>query len=55
MPDDSHGRGIASSIQTLVIDPINRQLETMLNSVTLDDLRRNYLDYTEYHQGMYYI
>ena len=55
VPDDSHGGGIASSIQTLVIDPINRQLETMLNSVTLDDLRRNYLDYTEYHQGMYYI
>lgn len=55
VPDDSHGGGIASSIQTLVIDPINSQLETTLNSVTLEDLKKNYLDYTEYYQGMYYI
>ena len=45
MPDDSHGRGIAVSIQQLVIDKINVQMERVLKNITLDDLRKNYLDY----------
>ena len=44
MPDDSHGRGIAVSIQQLVIDKINVQMERVLKNITLDDLRKNYLD-----------
>ncbi len=55
MPDDSHGRGIAVSIQQLVIDKINVQMEQVLKNITLDDLRKNYLDYKEYNQDMYYI
>lgn len=55
MPEDSHGRGVAVSIQKLVINQINEQLEQLLTSVTLDDLRRSYLDYKEYNSDMYYI
>ena len=55
VPEDSHGRGIAVSIQKIVIDQINRQLEETLKSITLDDLRKNYLDYKENDQDMYYI
>ena len=55
MPDDSHGRGIAVSIQQLVIDKITVQMERVLKNITLDDLRKNYLDYKEYNQDMYYI
>lgn len=55
MPEDSHGRGIAVSIQELVIDRINSQLDQILKNITLDELRRNYLDYKENDQDMYYI
>ena len=55
IPEDSHGRGIAVSIQELVIDQINVQMEQLLKNVTLDDLKKNYLDNREYNQDMYYI
>jgi Rrf2 family protein len=55
IPEDSHGRGIAVSIQELVIDQVNNQLDQILRGVTLADLRKNYLDYKEYGQDMYYI
>ena len=55
IPEDSHGRGIAVSIQELVIDQINVQMEQVLKNVTLDDLKKNYLDNREYNQDMYYI
>ena len=55
IPEDSHGRGIAVSIQELVIDQINVQMEQVLKNVTLDDLKKNYLDSREYNQDMYYI
>lgn len=55
MPDDAHGGSIAVSIQRLVIDQINDQLNQILTSVTLDDLKNNYLDYRESKQDMYYI
>jgi Rrf2 family protein len=55
IPEDSHGRGIAVSIQELVIDQVNIQLDQILKGVTLADLRKNYLDYKEYGQDMYYI
>lgn len=55
MPEDRHGRGIAASIQSLVIDQINGQLEELLKSITLDDLRKSYIDHKEYNEDMYYI
>ena len=55
VPDDSHGRGIAVSIQKLVIDQINAQLEQTLKNITLDDLKKSYQDYKEYNTDMYYI
>ena len=55
IPEDSHGRGIAVSIQELVIDQINVQMEQVLKNVTLYDLKKNYLDNREYNQDMYYI
>lgn len=55
MPEDSHGRGVAASIQQLIIDRMNEQMELLLKNITLDDLRKNYLDYEEYNQDMYYI
>ena len=55
MPEDSHGRGVAASIQQLIIDRLNEQMEGLLKSITLDDLRKNYLDHKEYSQDMYYI
>ena len=55
MLDDSHSRSIAVSIQKLVIEPVNSQLDYVLQHVTLEDLKNNYLDYKEYNQDMYYI
>lgn len=55
IPEDGHGRNVATSIQRLVIDPINDELDQILKSVTLEDLKNNYLDYEEYSQDMYYI
>lgn len=55
MPEDSHGHGVAVSIQTLIIDRINDQLDSMLKSVTLEDLKKNYLEHREDSADMYYI
>ena len=55
LPDSSHGRAVAVSIQKLVIDQINDRLEQTLKDITLDDLRKSYLDYKDYNQDMYYI
>jgi Rrf2 family protein len=54
-PDNSHGRGIADSIQTLLIDRVNRETDQLLKSITLDDLRKNYVEYMEESRDMYYI
>ena len=55
IPADRHGHGISASIQELVIDQINAQLNQLLMGITLDDLRKKYLEYKEYGQDMYYI
>lgn len=55
VPEDSHGRATAVTIQELVIDQVNHHLEHILQSITLADLRKNYLDNKEYDQDMYYI
>ena len=55
IPDDSHGRAISVSIQELVIERLNNELEQILMSITLDELRKRYQDLREYDQDMYYI
>ncbi len=55
VPDDSHGRSVAVSIQNLVIDKVNEQLDKALMNITLNDLKKNYLDCLEDSQEMYYI
>ena len=55
VPEDIHGRGVAVSIQKLVIDRLNEELQQILTDITLDDLRKSYLDNKEYDQDMYYI
>lgn len=55
IPADSHGHGISASIQELVIDQINGQLDRLLQGITLDDLKKRYLDHRDYGQDMYYI
>jgi Rrf2 family protein len=55
IPQNSHGSAIAVSIQDLVIDKLNTQLDQVLKSVTLEDLRKKYLEHAEYDQDMYYI
>lgn len=55
LPEDTHGQGISASIQNLVIDRLNEQLDQVLKNITLDELRKNYLDHKEYSQDMYYI
>ena len=55
LPEDTHGQGISASIQNLVIDRLNEQLDQVLKNITLDELRKKYLDHKEYSQDMYYI
>lgn len=55
VPDDSHGRSVAVSIQNLVIDKVNDQLDKVLMNITLNDLKKSYLDCMEDSQDMYYI
>ena len=55
IPEDIHGRGIALSIQELIIDRLNTQMEQVLKNVTLEDLQKNYQDSKLYNQDMYYI
>lgn len=53
--EDSDNPGISIVIQSQVIDKINAQMDEILKNLTLADLERNYQDYNEYNQNMYYI
>lgn len=55
VPEDHHGCGITASIQEMVIDKVNDQLDKVLKNITLEDLKKNYSEYSEYGQDMYYI
>lgn len=55
MDIDSSCQGIAATIQTRVVDEVNRHLDEVLQNLTLADLENDYLDYHQYEQGMYYI
>ena len=47
--------GITDSIQSLVIDRINGQLDEVLGGVTLEDLEKDYTANSTYAADMYYI
>ena len=47
--------GITDTIQKLVIDSINEQLDDVLGQVTLADLEEDYTKNSVFDQGMYYI
>lgn len=53
--EDSSCRGISDVIQKLVIDEVNRKLDTVLRNLTLEDLKKEYTEYNQYSQHMYYI
>jgi Rrf2 family protein len=55
VPEDSSCRGISLSIQKLVIDRVNGELDEILQNLTLADLQRDYLENYKYDQDMYYI
>lgn len=55
IPEGGAYRGIPDTIQTLVIDRINNELDSILTSLTLADLEKYYLDHNNYEQDMYYI
>lgn len=54
-PEESSYRGIAESIQTLIIERVNRELDDILTNLTLADLEKYYLEHNHYSQDMYYI
>lgn len=47
--------GISETVQKLVIDRVNEQMDSILKNLTLADLEQNYLDDRKYGQHMYYI
>lgn len=51
----SSADGIASVIQTDLIDPVNERLDALLLNLTLADLKESYLAMSEAEQNMYYI
>ena len=52
---DSEIHGITDTVQKLVIDSINEQLDDVLGQVTLADLEEDYIQNSVFDQGMYYI
>ena len=53
--DDAHARSISESIQELVIDKVNEGVGSLLQNITLEDLREKYFDKKDSGQDMYYI
>lgn len=53
--EDSKNVGISITIQQLVIDKVNQELENILTNLTLADLEREYQEHNAYSQDMYYI
>ena len=53
--EDSKNVGISITIQQLVIDKLNQELENILTNLTLADLEREDQEHNAYSQDMYYI
>ena len=52
---DSNSKAITMTIQKCVIDEVNRQLDEILQNLTLEDLEKDYQNNQSYDDGMYYI
>ena len=48
-------KGIADSVQKLLIDEANSRMDELLTGLTLADLEKDYVEGKKYNQGMYYI
>lgn len=55
LPDNGDYPEISETVQKLVIDRVNEQMDSILKNLTLADLEQNYLDDRKYGQHMYYI
>lgn len=53
--NDNEENIISLVIQKEIIDKINTQLNEILKNLTLEDLERNYFEYNQEGQNMYYI
>ncbi|CUX44846.1 RrF2 family transcriptional regulator [Clostridium sp. C105KSO13] len=53
--EDDKQQAIIKTIQTVVIDNVNEQLDEILKNITLADLEKEYLTFSGYEQNMYYI
>ncbi|MCD8217723.1 MAG: Rrf2 family transcriptional regulator [Clostridiales bacterium] len=45
----------ASAIQSQIVDAVNRQMDQLLQNITLEDLEREYQNYHANNELMYYI
>lgn len=52
---EDSSRGIADTIQTMIIERVNRELDDILTKLTLADLVNYYQEHNTYEQDMYYI
>lgn len=53
--EDSSQPEIIQTIQKVIIDKVNIELDEILKNITLADLEKEYLAYSGYEQDMYYI
>ncbi|MCD8019025.1 MAG: Rrf2 family transcriptional regulator [Clostridiales bacterium] len=54
-PADSKVHGITEAIQSCIIDKVNEQLNGLLESTSLEDLKKEFLANRDYNESMYYI
>ena len=55
MQEKSSCPEITDTIQNLLINRVNAQLDQVLQNLTLEDLVKDYLERRDYGQNMYYI
>lgn len=55
VPEGGGYHGIPDTIQTLVVDRVNEELDRILSNLTLSDMMKYYLEHNSYGQDMYYI
>ena len=53
--DNCKCKGIADSVQKLLIDEANSRMDELLTGLTLADLEKDYIEGKKYNQEMYYI
>ena len=53
--EESPGQPAVMAVQKMVVERLNRELVHVLENVTLADLEREYQEYREFGQNMYYI